>query len=367
MNVSVETEEAILARMTNAAIQQRMPCIVFIGSLSLIGVIGNIHVLVLFPRSDRKPSTYTVFVIALAVVDLATCLFHMPMEIFDLTRPYTFYSEIGCKLFRFNNAFLLLSSTFILVLIALERYRRVCNPLRPQMTVSLSKKLCVLVICISLVLTWPMYVLNGHHTKVFEGNGANATGYMCFIEDEVRGTFYLYGYLGFIILVFIIAAGILIFTYVAISRVIFTRHASIRKGGHFSPNSYVNVSTVSLDLVTSQDTPVTNTIESFNNSSIHETTTSQKISMLKATRSLFLITTIFIILFTPYLLLNLIITLDKTFKPRLNDLELTVYQICFRLILVNNVCNPFVYGFTDSRFKNGMKEFYCCKKIKSCI
>lgn len=363
MNVSVETEteEVIIARMTNIAIQQRMPCIVFIGSLSLVGVIGNIHVLALFPRSYRKPSTYTVFVIALAIVDLATCVLHMPMEIFDLTRPYTFYSEIGCKLFRFNNAFLMLSSSFILVLIALERYRRVCNPLRPQMTVSLSKKLCVLVTFICLALTSPMYALNGHHKEVLQGNGVNATGYMCFIQDDVRGTFYLYGYLGLIVLLFIIAAGILIFTYVSISRVIFSRHASLRKGRISSPNSYVNVSTVSLDM-TSPEKPACNHTMFFSRSASNETTTSQKMSTLKTTRSLFLITAIFIVLFTPYLLLNCIITLDENFKSRLNDLEMTVYQISFRLILVNNVCNPFVYSFTDNRFQNGLKEFYCCRK-----
>lgn len=362
MNVSVETEDVIIARMTNAAIQQRLPCIVFIGSLSLIGVIGNIHVLALFPRSDRKPSTYTVFVIALAIVDLTTCLFHMPMEIFDLTKPYTFYSEIGCKLFRFNNAFLLMSSTFILVLIALERYRRVCNPLKCQMTVSLSKKLCVLVIFTCLVLTSPMYAFNGHHIQTLQGNGANATGYMCFINDETKGTIYIYIYLGFMVILFITAASILIFSYVAISRVIFSRHTTIRNGciSKFTPAFYANVSSVSLDRI-SQGTPACTHLGVLQSPSV-ETKTSQKTSTLKTTRPLILITGIFIIVFTPYLLLNCIINFDGTFKSRLSNIELTIYQISFRLILVNNVCNPFVYGFTDERFKNGIKAFYCRKK-----
>ena len=195
LNTPVDTEAYILLRITNVAIKQRLPCIIFIGFLSLIGIIGNIHVLALFPRSHQKPSTYTVFVITLSIIDLTTCLFHMPMEIFDLTRPYTFYSETGCKLFRFNNAFLLMSSALILVLIAFERYRRVCNPMKRQMTLTLSKKLCVVVIITSLVLTMPMYLFTGHHIQILQGNGTNATGYKCFISDEASGKAYAYGYL----------------------------------------------------------------------------------------------------------------------------------------------------------------------------
>jgi hypothetical protein len=64
-------------------------------------------------------------------------------------------------------------------------------------------------------------------------------------------------------------------------------------------------------------------------------------------------------MFAPYLILNVVNSLDKEFKENLSNLQLTFYQIGVRLLLINNVSNPFVYGFTDERFKNGMKRAYC--------
>ncbi|XP_052083613.1 thyrotropin-releasing hormone receptor-like [Mytilus californianus] len=357
-----ETEEDIISRMTNEAILQRIPCIIYIGVLSFIGIIGNIHVLILFSRADRKPSTYTVFVIALSIVDLVACVVHMPMEILDLTKPYTFYNEVGCRLFRFNNAFLLMSSISILVCIALERYRRVCNPMKTQMTVLTSKRLCVLAMCLSLIITLPMFFLNGHHVVSLEGNGANATGYMCFINDDFHGTLFLYSYLGFMIIVFIICSTILICANFSISKVVFSRHANIRESRKLSEDMRQNISTIArLDSVQSNISNSSKHVELYRNLSAG-TMKTLRLSTLKTTRSLIVITGIFIIVFAPYLVLSCVISLDIEFKSGLSYLELTVYQIGIRLLLINNVSNPFVYGFTDDRFKNGIQSFYCRRK-----
>lgn len=360
-----ETEEDIISRMTDEAILQRIPCIIYIGILSFIGIIGNIHVLILFSRADRKASTYTVFVIALSIVDLVACVVHMPMEILDLTKPYTFYNEVGCRLFRFNNAFLLMSSIFILVCIALERYRRVCNPLKNQMTVLTSKKLCGLCMCLSLIITLPMYFLNGHHIVSLEGNGANATGYMCFINDDFHGTLFLYSYLGFMIIVFIICSTILICAYFSISKVVFSRQANIRDSRKLSEDMRQNISTIGrLDSVQSNISNISNCskhVELYRNLSAG-TMKTLRLSTLRTTRSLIVITGIFIIVFAPYLVLSCVISLDIEFKSGLNNFELTLYQIGIRLLLINNVSNPFVYGFTDDRFKNGIQSFYCRRK-----
>lgn len=356
--VTIYTDEDVIIQLTNEAIQQRIPCIIFIGCLIFIGIIGNIHVLALFSRTDLKPSTYTVFVKTLSLVDLIMCLVHMPIEIVDLVKPYTFYSEVGCKLFRLNNAFLVMVSTSILVLIAIERYRRVCNLLKRQMTVSVSKWLCCLVVFISLLITFPMYFLNGHHIVSLERNGINATGYMCFISDKFHGSTFLYSYLGFMIIVFIVSSCLLINAYFSISRVVFSRHTSIMRGRKQTIDARKDISTIFGSDLNSQDYHKYSKCL-HKNLYRNYTQTGLKSTTLKTTRPLIFITGIFIIMFAPYLILNVVNSLDKEFKSNLSNLELTFYQIGVRLLLINNVSNPFVYGFTDERFKNGMKRVYC--------
>lgn len=347
----------ILSKMTEEAIRQRIPCIIFIGSLSVIGIIGNIHVLILFSTTNWKPSTYTVFVRALSIVDLMTCVVHMPIEILDLMIPYKFYSEVGCKLFRLNNAFLIMSSASILILIAMERHRRVCNPMKTQMTVSVSKWMCVLAIFISLLISLPMYFLTGHHLVTLEGHYGNVTGYMCFISDKVHGTIFLYSYLGFMIIIYIMTSLILVIAYVSISKVVFSRNAKILRCQK-SKETLNDISTISgLDpngSYHSEHLPS----DLYHNCSLgfkHQL----KSTTFKTTRPLIFITAIFITVFAPYMILNVVNSLDKNFKTNMNNIELTLYQIGVRLLLINNVSNPFVYGFTDARFKNGIKAVYC--------
>ena len=151
--------ENLMNLITEVAMQKRLPCIIYIGTVCFIGVLGNIHVIVAFSKPDIKPSTYTVFVKVLAVIDFTTCCIQMPLEIYDLTNAYTFYSEVGCTLFRFFNQVFTFSSDLTLLLIAFERYRRVCKPLKRQMSIYTSKLLCVLGIILSVIIAIPMYII----------------------------------------------------------------------------------------------------------------------------------------------------------------------------------------------------------------
>lgn len=338
MNVTNEREE-LITKETDIAIQQRIPCIAFIGCLCLIGIIGNSHVLAIFSRQSWNKSTYQVFVIVLSVIDLITCLIHMPMEVYDLLNPYTFHNDAGCKFFRFFNAFLLISSAFMLSLIAFERYRRICKPLGNQMTISSAKSLSGMLIMLCLMLASPMIYLNGLNEVILQGDAVNATGYMCFTSSVASKAFF-YGYLGFIVLTYFVNFTVITISYVSVSKTIIRRRTFMKE---MRSNANLSISSVS-DSISGQSRQIT---------------CSQWPSVFKMTKSLFLVTKIFFVAFTPYIILNCLIILIPDFKSGLNDAELNVYNIAFRLVLINNAANPFVYGFTDERFRKRVKSMYC--------
>ena len=71
----------------------------------------------------------------------------------------------------------------------------------------------------------------------------------------------------------------------------------------------------------------------------------------KITKIMLTITTVFVISYAP----ALIITIYSFVRPELWDImsveETAVCEFFLRFYLVNNICNPFIYGFWDKRFK----------------
>lgn len=162
---------------TAKAIHQRLPVVTFITILMVVGTVGNLHVLIIFSKIKDKKSTYPLFVKILAIVDLLTCLVHMPLEITDLLIPYTYGAVNGCKLMQYNQVALLSVSLSVLVLIANERYNRICRPYHSQMTSRRAGCYIVVGVTIAVLIALPMYFVNGHHVVYFPHN---ITGKMCF-------------------------------------------------------------------------------------------------------------------------------------------------------------------------------------------
>jgi hypothetical protein len=76
------------------------------------------------------------------------------------------------------------------------------------------------------------------------------------------------------------------------------------------------------------------------------------------TKALFLITVVFIVMYTPFLILGVFLAVNADFRDRMDDVEITFYRLGMKLIYVNDVVNCFVYGIFDQRFKTHVYQFY---------
>ncbi|CAC5380235.1 unnamed protein product [Mytilus coruscus] len=338
----------ILQFETEKAINQRLPVVVFIASVMIVGVIGNVHVLFIFWKLDKKPSIYSIFVKALAFVDLATCVVHIPMEITDLMLPYTYIIVNGCKIFRYNQSFLLLVSVILLALISYERYNRVCRIHKQQLNPTRAKRIIFLVVAMSIIFAFPVYFVNGHHIILLPGN---VTGVMCFIADEYVGSTFLYFTYAILLLCFAVSASFIIVSYIFILKFLLKKRKVVMK---YSGNN------IDRRRNSSQAIEFNEPIEFFCTEVVtkpgligHE-----RLRTVKTTKTLIIITGLFIIVFLPFVVLSACISSNPSFKDNMNAIEMTIYQIAIRLILINNVANPFVYAFTDERFKQKLKLCY---------
>lgn len=100
----------------------------------VIGVFGNIIVLVMYSRyiADKNGTRY--FIPALAVVDLMGCLSNVVQFQLDNTMRYTYPDVRLCKTLSFLMIMSGGLSAHLIFAIALQRYLMICRPFCQQMT-----------------------------------------------------------------------------------------------------------------------------------------------------------------------------------------------------------------------------------------
>ena len=76
----------------------------------------------------------------------------------------------------------------------------------------------------------------------------------------------------------------------------------------------------------------------------------------KATKMMFVVSTLYAICWLP----NLILYMLSTYEPTLYAYFSTSYVVSVALVCANSAMNPFVYTFHSSRFRNELKSILCC-------
>ena len=130
-----ESMWSVLERLNQERAVYLLPAVIWVILLMIIGIIGNGLVIYVYRRRFKRTSS-NYFILTMAIFDLVACLIGMPTEIYDLLKPFTFYSEFGCKVFRSTENFTVYGSVVVLIEIAFDRYFKICRPL---MIVSLFK------------------------------------------------------------------------------------------------------------------------------------------------------------------------------------------------------------------------------------
>ncbi|KAK3082878.1 hypothetical protein FSP39_007795 [Pinctada imbricata] len=174
-------------------VKERLSLILILAILSIVGLVCNIHVIFVFVKKMRR-STYRVFVLTLAVIDILGCSISIPFQIVDETHPFSFTWPIACKLFRYLDTNLAIASALMLVVIAMERYRKICTPSHVQVTETKAIHMSLCVIFVSSLITSPALIVYGQQTMDIEE--FNVTVSECSWDDHISNSIYGYLYYG---------------------------------------------------------------------------------------------------------------------------------------------------------------------------
>ena len=358
---------------------RRLIPVIYLGLLMLIGIPGNLIVLIVY-RSRYPKSTHMMFITGLAMADILVCVVTLPFEITEMRLQYTFYNSWCCKFFRACNTLFALSSIFILMGLSGDRYRRVCTPLKLQMTSRHATIYIIFCVVLAVIFSWPNFFISGIRLVNL---GNNVTGYDCSFSDQFAKTKYPTLYGATLFLVFIICMISLIVLYSLIGRQIL-KHFQFRRRFSKSSTSKSTSSTTPVSNDSQNLMPTNKAEQEYNNdafidnkpketqemltrkshrkSSKHRSTKHQSVkedaASKKLTKIAFAISLAFILSYLPHLTISLLTALKGKFLLPPGPVVSAVLPIVTRSCSINNVVNPIIYGLMDKRFRDNCKLMF---------
>ncbi|XP_071111687.1 cholecystokinin receptor-like [Haliotis cracherodii] len=400
LNISDEEKNRYLSHLDDSMFPLMIPAVVYLAILMVLGIFGNILVLIVYLKKF-KPSPTRVFVVCLAMFDLMTCVVSIPGEILGMRYSHTFDYPAVCKMIRFNNTFSVVSSGFTLIAVAIDRYRKICRPLNKQITIRVARIMVGIAVSVSLVLTIPTVIVYGR--KTVKTDKEEITGFECSFDDGWRDTLFPVVYIGVLFLIFFGSLSVLVVMYILIGRTVFnhrrfkfrpakdkkhhssnhTTETSFKDGTEngiafrniSSPTATCNVSNsnngtlgctclndASAQPKTRKEDKSSNSVRSIRNNAAKPKEKSRP-RALKTTLMLFIITAVFIISFLPHLILMITRFIKSDFLDSLQGAGFMLDNVFLRSYFIQSAVNCIVYSFCNERFRNEWRKLLvsCCR------
>lgn len=349
-----------------------IPIIIVLLLISSIGLPGN--VLVCYFYGVKSTSRWFIFFLGCA--NFVQCLIIVPGEVITAFFQYNFTNNTWCKTIAYFNCVSLAVTVYMLAIVAINRYRKVCRPHGWQIKFRTAKILTGVTVAAAFLFSVPTFWLYGVKSYVLTGH--NITVITCgFSEGASNSPLAFYFVLfGMILTTACLATICILYCFIRrgmkqqLQKEQKRRQQSTRTNSHDVPE---RASRRSLLEVFRLRTLGKESNKGDNSEMEHqraeqstktcigeEESTSQlqssKSMMRNTTFSLFLISLAFILSYLPTLLLLLIRSINSEFEANLTDTERGVIKFFIRLCWLNCALNPFLLALSDSEFRTHCKD-----------
>jgi len=317
---------------------------IYLGILAAVGSIGN-AALITYIVLQKQVTTHRIFLLGLAVSDFIVCSVTVPFEIIDVEHLHTFHSTEACKVFRSLNYLFIFTSILMLMALSLDRFLRVCKPLFPQISPKRAKIVILINISIAITFSWPNLFFYGVR-QIHLSN--NSTGYDCTTAEEYESTKQILIYSTILCLLFVSFFVTLLIFYCMIGMAIFSHFRYVRQFLHAQDSNQVHRDH-------NEHVPVSRS-------------QSQEGSSKKITKISFIISSVFVLSYSPILVLSISEALRRCYIYPQFDGEILL-QIVERFYIFNHVVNPFIYCFLDVNFRLMIKNmmFNLCHRKENVL
>ncbi|CAG2254547.1 CCKAR [Mytilus edulis] len=354
LNVSWKT----LHELNNEETIRRVVPIVYLTILTLIGIPGNLLILYIYLAKFQKKAVHRTFVTTLALVDLFVCCVAIPFEIVQMAHEYIFYSEILCKFGRTAKSLLTLLSALVLVALSMNRFRRICQPLKKQLTCQQTLKCMGYMFFFAVLFSSAELLLSGIRLHDLEHN---LIGHDCSLSKEYINTIYLLVYSTVQLILYIICMVSLIIMCFLIGRQIL-QHIKFRDQFRLTRlvfskrRNRTSMSTATCIAGVNRESDPVNHSSNANKYRRRSSSSTKKRSPTKITRTAFTVSLCFIFVYFPYIVIGVLdATTEGDIIPN-SDVASAVMPLLYRSHFINNVVNFIIFVRMDTAFRKQCRE-----------
>ena len=344
----------------------------------LLGVVGNGVVLYVYKVHFTRNLKERYFIPVLAATDLIACVVCGSFGILENILHTNLSNTYLCKVWSFLIFLSTFMSVMLLLIIAVQRYRKIVKPLGRQMDSKLNRIALLCAFLFSFVLACPTAFVYG--TEYISSKNGSHIGMRCTINtEEYAVVSMIYSSLVGIITLIIIGSLIGIYFHIGwtiYKHVKFQRKNSnmtgTRKGtnGQLTPNmdlkpiKHENMNgekyAPQTENAKESELPTQNSMDNRGKSADvgkpnqdHREKLNKKI-LHRFSLMFMLITIIFLICYIPTMTMIFLGALNTTEWDEFSDSARAALRFVYTMYIINNVSNPFVYAFLDTKFRKAL-------------
>ncbi len=294
--------------------------IVFCLLLLLLGVPGNVVILYIY---TRRINIYICgfFIKVLAIIDLTNSIGVIPAFLIYKIHP-SVNASLMCKYLSMFHNFSAITTGVLYVVIAVQRYKKICRPHQSQFTTLFAKKLTAGCITFSVLSGLPiLFILTANEFYVEWTSSSQTQLVVVPICDFTKESKRLKLSLLFSSWLFLLLVTVLTNLVVLYS------------------------------LIGRQLKMQAKRLQAYN---VHS-------SQSNITKMFFSLAVIFLITLIPRIIQAVYFSQTKKL-PQIKMEQLQIFDIVPQLPYVNCIVNPFVYGFSSRRFRHELRQLLCLEK-----
>ncbi|XP_052059658.1 cholecystokinin receptor-like [Mytilus californianus] len=363
--------EITVSQWNDMITKSLIPNIVILSIYIVLGTCGNILVLSVYTFQMKGLSDERYFIPILSVFDMVVTIYCGLFLIIQCFHQVTFSNNILCKTAQFFAGLTTFIPILLLLIIAVQRYLKVCMPHKPVMSLRVKRIALILTIVISLICAFPLPFVYGSvpfHSVNYGINGTNC-GKLKEGHQLARAVYAIV--IGFLA---VATVTTLIVLYSRIGCTVFRQFKlnksnsnRVEVGKSETKTDDEEVSEVGQNggIQTSITSDGDSNISNTNIAKNHQTTLSGSKRRQKSNRRIthkltimfFVITLVFVLSYLPKVVLLIIEGLYEDFWEQLSDTRRSGVLFIYEMFIINNIVNPFIYAFMDIKFRKEATVF----------
>lgn len=369
-NITDLHDKRLLEEWNSTLLHQLLFNTVILWVYFAVGIVGNSVVLFFYSFRIKGKLEDRFLIPHLAFFDLLATVFTTIDKTLDNIFPVMYPNHRLCQISNFTSRVFAATGDGVLLLIAFQRYYRICRPFQFQRPLPNDRVCLILIFLTAVVLNSPVFLFYELHQVSHLDQ--NIIGYRCdHIHHNVQYSYVMAGYDIFVFILIVVAMVTISVLYVFIARAI-KRSAvkSKKKSTDISPSSFAKsevdqskestAETIECLFKSTADDKSKKSVNYFKrNSSVASLgklasltgTLRNKYQTNRFSYMFMTIALLFIITYIPSNILKMCELHHPEMWIELPHWRLHVYLFFRQGYILNHVVNPFIYGLFDSGFR----------------